>query len=82
MEDELDFDEIEEELNVYRDEDFGAEEEQPVEKELLRVKSLILLAIFVLPTLLIVIEVLTGGVSGVISPAQTQPPPEFPSVIF
>jgi hypothetical protein len=82
MEDELDFEQIEEELNEYHETDFGAEEEQPVEKELLRVKSLILLAIFVLPTLLIVIEVLTGGVSGAISPAQTQPPPEFPSVIF
>jgi hypothetical protein len=61
------------------------EEDQPVKEELLRVKSLILLAVFVLPTLLIVIEVLTGGISGVISPGRGEPiltPDQFPSVHF
>jgi hypothetical protein len=80
MEDNFDFDEIEKE---YEGVDF--EEDHPVEVELIRVKSLILLTIFILPTILIVIEVLTGGVSGVISPGKGEPiitPDRFPSVHF
>jgi hypothetical protein len=80
MEDDIDFDEIEIEY-----EGVDPEEDHPVEVELIRVKSLILLTIFILPTILIVIEVLTGGVSGMISPGQGEPiitPDRFPSVHF
>jgi hypothetical protein len=60
-------------------------DDQPVEREVIRIKSLILLAIFILPTILIVIEVLTGRISGAVAPGQAEPiltPEQFPSVHF
>jgi hypothetical protein len=80
MEEDIEFEEID--YEAYEDD---RDEVHPVEEEFLRVKSLILLTIFILPALLIVIEVLTGGVSGVISPSNTEPliPPDtLPSVHF
>jgi hypothetical protein len=85
MDDEIDFDEIEYEVFETPDHEDDQDEDHPVERELLRFKSLILLAIFILPTLIIVIEVLTGRISGVISPSNSEPlitPEQLPSVHF
>ena len=85
MDDELEFDEIEyEESGEIYPED-GGDEDQPDKAGFLRIKSLILLAVFIIPTIFIVIEIISGNVSGVISPSNVEPvlpPGQFPSVHF
>jgi hypothetical protein len=85
MEDELEFDEIEYEgyEEIYPED--GGDEDQPEKGGFLRIKSLILLAVFIIPTIFIVIEIITGNVSGAVSPSNVEPvlpPDQFPTVRF
>ena len=62
------------------------ENENPEEMEAdhrgLRIKSLVLLFIFLLPSLLIILELLTGQVSGWWNKANLPPLPNFKLVYF
>jgi hypothetical protein len=85
MEDELELDDIEYEgyEEIYPED--GEDEDQPDQGGFLRIKSLILLAVFIIPTIFIVIEIITGNVSGVISPSNVEPvlpSDQFPTVRF
>jgi len=85
MDDRNDLDEFEYEFDELLVPDDAPEDDLPVEKGTLRLKSIILLSVFIIPTLIIVIELLTGGVSGVISPSTIKPiitPDQLPAVHF
>ncbi len=70
-------------LDDYPYEAFWQEESEPEpERPKLRREALILLITFLLPTLLILLEVLTGGVTPLVHSAKTALPHLLPAVHF
>ncbi len=69
-------------LDDYPYEAFWLEEPEPEERPARRREALILLVTFLLPTLLILLEVLTGGISPVIHASKTALPHLLPAVHF
>ena len=57
-------------------------EELETSSQALRIKAFVLLVIFLLPTLLIILELLTGQVSGLWNKTNLPPLPNFKIVYF
>jgi hypothetical protein len=57
-------------------------EEVETSSHILRIKALVLLVVFLLPTLLILLELLTGQVSGLWNRTNLPPLPNFKIVYF
>ncbi len=69
-------------LDNYPYETIWMEEPEPEKRPALRREALILLITFLLPTLLILLEALTGGLSPVIHFTKTALPDLLPAVHF